>query len=179
MLFTLAARRTLTVILGVALLAASLTAAATAAPKPGFLPGTWVGTGTISGQTAAGEGPVSTFTGKLAFVMKVSPSGAVTGTGSWSRTMVGEGSISARIVAETRTTVAGNSTAPRLVGTYRAVGTFSGHGVTRTSTFAPMKLDEKLVITRAGKCRVTGKHTYQGVTTQWTAQLKGSGTCRA
>jgi len=160
-------------------LAGSFSADGGAAPKPGFLPGTWIGKGTISGNGPATEGPATTFSGKLDFVLVASRDGRVKGTGNWSRTMVGTGSVSATIVAKTRVRVTGTTTAPRLVGTYRAVGRFSGHGVTNTSTFAPVSLNEKLVITRAGKCRVTGSHTFNGVTTQWTAQLKGSGTCRA
>jgi hypothetical protein len=150
-----------------------------AAPKPGFLPGTWIGKGTISGNGPATEGPATTFSGTIDFVLVASPGGKVKGSGNWSRTMVGTGNVSATIVAKTRVKVAGTTTTPRLVGSYRAIGTFTGHGVTTTSTFAPVSLNEKLVITRAGKCRVTGSHTFNGVTTRWTAQLKGSGTCRA
>jgi hypothetical protein len=165
-------------LVAVTALAGSLVATSTAAPKPGFAPGKWIGTGTISGRTSSGGGPLTTFSGKVAFVLTASPDGHVSGTGTWSRTMVGSGPVSAKIVANTSVRVVGTSTAPRLVGTYRAVGTFSGDGITRTSTFAPLKIDELLVIARAGSCRVTGSHTFEGVTTAWSAQLEGSGTCR-
>jgi hypothetical protein len=163
--------------LGIAFGAASV---GLAAPKPGFLPGTWIGTGTISGSGPAVGGPAATFEGKLAFTMTVRRNGAVSGTGSWSRTMTSvDPGVSAIIAAKTSVQVSGSSTAPRLVGTYRAVGTFVGHGVSKTSTFAPATLNETLVITRAGKCRASGSSTVKGVTTTWTAQLKGSGKCNA
>ena len=158
-------------------LVASLATSVGAAPKPGFPAGTWIGKGTITGRGLPTAGPPTVFSGKFDFVMKVGRDGSVSGTGSWYRKMVGTGAVSAVIVAKTRVKVAGDSTQPRLVGTYRVVGTFSGHGVTNTSTFAPVKLSERLVITRAGACKVTGRHTFNGVTTQWAAQLKGSGTC--
>jgi hypothetical protein len=155
------------------------TSAVEAAPKPGFAPGTWIGKGTISGRTSAGGGPTATFSGKLAFVVRVGRDRRVSGSGSWSRTMIGSGSVDAKIVAKAAVRVVGTSTAPRLVGSYRASGTFSGHGVSRATTFAPAKLDERLLITRAGPCRVTGRHVFRGVTTEWSAQLRGSGTCLA
>ena len=160
-------------------LAGSLVAGGAAAPKPGFAPGTWIGKGTISGRSSEGGGPMTTFSGAFDFVLRAAPNGHVSGSGTWSRTMVGSGTVSARIVANTRVNVAGSATAPRLVGAYRAKATFSSDGVTRSSTFAPVKLDETLVIARAGKCRITGRHTFRGVTTEWSAQLEGSGTCRA
>lgn len=169
-------KRALLAALGAALSAASLAGTTHAAPKPGFLPGTWIGTGTISGRSANAIG-TTTFSGKLSFRLKVARDGRVSGTGTWSRTMIGAGRIDAKIAAKTAVRVVGSPTDVRLTGTYRAVGTFSSDDVTRTSTFAPATLNERLRIVRAGTCRVTGKSTFQGVTTTWSAQLAGSGTC--
>lgn len=162
----------------VAAVVAALAASAPAAPKPGFLPGTWKGVGTISGKSV--DGPLTTvFTGKMSFTLKVAPSYSVGGSGVWSMTMKGSGPIASKLSGSAPVTLSGSSVAVRFTGQQKVSGVVSDGAQSRPIGFT-RPLAGKLVITRAGTCRVTGTSPMgAGVRLTWTAVLAGSGTCRA
>jgi hypothetical protein len=57
---------------------------------------------------------------------------------------------------------------------------FRSAGKTRRGPVTEKQLNGRLVIMRAGKCRVVGATVIQpGVTLNRSAKLKGSGTCNA
>ena len=175
---------------GLALTAAAVAlgafaAAGSAAPKPGFLPGTWIGQGTISGSVD--DGPMSAFfNGRISFTMKVSKSLGVSGTGNWKLDMLGsqdapsEYGVDATIVGAANIALKGTGTNVTFSGTQRMQMQFRTGGQTKLGPVTEKPLNGRLVITRAGKCRVVGATVIQpGVTLNWRAKLKGSGTCNA
>ena len=171
-----------------ALLAATTSAGAPLAfakAKPGFLPGVWIGKGTISGQTV--DGPItSTFSGGVTFTLEVAWGGAVTGSGRWNMKLVGvdsdpENGINSQLTGSAALELGGTATEVTFEGSERVVGQVTLYGKSR-----PINLQRentrrgRLVIGRAGKCRVSGVAPIQpGVTLAWSAQLEGSGTCNA
>ena len=174
-------RRTRATLLAAAALAAAALAAVAAAsgqaaPKPGFVPGTWIGTGTISGSSA--DGPLKTvFSGSISFTLKVAPSLAASGSGSWAMTMKGSGPVSSMMKGSAPVQMRGSGSDVRYTGTQKVSGVVSDGTMSRKLSFS-RPLSGRLVITRAGTCRVSGSSTTGGVTLSWSAQLQGSGTCR-
>jgi hypothetical protein len=167
------------------LAAAALTAvlatsafAAQAAPKPGFMPGTWKVVGTIAGSSV--DGPMTTvFTGKVGFTLTVAKSLKVGGDGTWAMTMTGTGPVASTMNGTAAVKLSGTSVDVRFAGQQSVTGTV-GDGVRSTPIRMNRPLNGKLVITRAGKCRVTGTSPMGGgAKLTWTALLAGSGTCRA
>lgn len=176
-----------TAALSALLLAAAAVAAgsASAMPKPGFLPGTWIGKGTINGSVSE-YGMNTQFNGALTFTLTVNPELVVGGSGSWKLTMLGKQdapddyAVSTKTVGTAKVAFDGQATKPMFSGMQhieRLIGS-AGH----VRRFAPLdkRLTGRLVISRAGKCRVNGVTPIQpGVSLTWSAQLNGSGTCNA
>lgn len=168
-----------------AVVAAGAAQAGSAVAKPGFLPGTWLGKGTIKGYVT--DGPMAThFSGGIAFTLKVSPKLAVAGTGSRQLNMLGSQDAPSSYAVDTsmfgtaQIRLTGTSTAVTYAGLQHVTGEFRTANVSRPITMPDKEISGRLVITRAGKCKVTGTSTLQpGVTLTWNAQLKGSGTCNA
>jgi hypothetical protein len=181
-------RRTLVLATALAVVATSLalgTASATdAAAKPGFLPGTWVGKGTISGSSV--DGPMSThFDGGIAFTLKVSKKLSVSGTGTWTLNMLGSedapssSAVDSTMRGSAAITFGGQSTGVTFTGLQKITGEIRSAGVARPFSMQ-RPLTGRLTIVRAGQCFVRGATVIQsGVKLVWSAQLKGSGTCRA
>jgi hypothetical protein len=171
--------------LALAVVAAGAAHAGTAVAKPGFLPGTWFGKGTISGNVT--DGPMSThFSGGISFTLKVSPKLAVGGSGTRQLNMLGAQDAPSSYGVDTSMfgtasiRLAGTSTNVTYAGLQHITGEIRTAGVKRPLTIPDQKVAGRLVIKRAGKCKVTGTSTIQpGVTLSWSAQLKGSGTCNA
>lgn len=157
---------------------ASSTAAAPSAPKPGFLPGTWKVSGTISGSSV--DGPMTTvFTGKVGLTLTVAKNLKVGGSGTWAMTMTGTGPIGSVMNGTAAVKLSGSSVDVRFAGQQSVSGTV-GDGTRSTPISMSRPFSGKLVIKRAGKCRVTGTSPMGGgATLTWTALLAGSGTCRA
>jgi hypothetical protein len=149
-----------------------------AAAKPGFQPGTWNGTGTISGKT--GDGPMSeVWSGKIRFTLVVGPNRKAGGSGDWALTMKGSGPVGGTMTGAAVLRMTGAATDVRFAGTQRISGTVSD-GVRTSSINFTRPVNGKLVISRAGSCRVTGTSPMgPGVTFTWSALLAGSGTCNA
>jgi hypothetical protein len=158
---------------------------ASAAPKPGFLPGTWMGKGTISGNVT--DGPMSThFSGGISFTLKVSPKLAVGGSGTRQLNMLGAQDAPSSYGVDTSMfgtasiRMTGTPTNVTYAGLQHITGEIRTAGVKRPLTIPDQKVAGRLVIKRAGRCKVTGTSTIQpGVTLTWGAQLQGSGTCNA
>jgi hypothetical protein len=180
--------RILATLAGLALLLAGALGGASsagAAPKPGFLPGVWLGQGTIKGSIDE-YGMSTIFNGRVAFTLKVSPKLAVSGSGSWKLDMLGVQDAPSDYGVDTTTV---GTAAIGLSGTATNVGLSGMQHIEReirsggrSTRMAPLErpLSHRLVITRAGKCRVAGTTQIQpGVTLTWSAKLKGSGTCNA
>jgi hypothetical protein len=163
---------------GLAALVVVATASATAAPKPGFLPGTWQVTGTISGR--ASDGPMTTvFGGGIRFTLRIGSNRRAGGTGTWTMTMKGSGPMSSTMRGTAGVTLSGSAVDVRFTGRQTVTGTV-GDGTVSTPIRMSRPLAGKLVITRAGKCRVTGTAPMGGgARLTWTALLAGSGTCNA
>jgi hypothetical protein len=159
------------------LVAATATASPTA-PTPGYLPGKWQVTGTISGSSS--DGPMTTvFGGKLRFTLNVARNLSVGGAGTWAMTMKGTGPVGSTMNGTAAVTLSGTSVDVRFAGQQRVTGTVSD-GTLSTPIRMTRPLTGRLVIKRAGQCRVTGTSPMGGgVTLAWTALLAGSGTCRA
>jgi hypothetical protein len=155
-----------------------VSATAPAAPKPGFLPGTWNVTGTISGSAV--DGPMSTvFGGSIRMTLKVGSNSKVGGNGTWQMTMKGSGPVNSTMNGTAAVTLSGSAVSVRFAGQQSVTGTVSD-GVLSTPIRMSRPLAGKLVIKRAGKCRVTGTSPMNGgAKLTWTALLAGSGTCRA
>jgi len=152
--------------------------AAPAAPKPGFMPGTWKVVGTIAGSSV--DGPMKTvFTGKVGLTLTVARNLTVGGSGTWVMRMTGTGPIGSVMNGTAAVKLSGTSVDVRFAGQQSVSGTV-GDGTRSTPIRMTRPLSGKLVIKRAGKCRVTGTSPMGGgATLTWTAQLAGSGTCRA
>jgi hypothetical protein len=173
-------------VLALPIAAAGVFAAPTqhAIAKPGFAPGTWIGKGKISGKSV--DGPMtSTFSGSIAFTLKVTRNLELTGSGSYALTMVGvdsddpDDAVNSHMKSVASITFGGTPTAPTYAGALHVTGEVVGFGgkVSTPINFTKENFKGRLVITRAGHCKVVGGHTSQGVTVSWTALLKGSGTC--
>jgi hypothetical protein len=166
--------------LGLVVTAATLGSASStwAAPKVGFLPGTWVGTGKISGQT--GDGPMSEeWNGNVRFTLVVSPGLTAGGSGTWALTMKGTGPVASTMNGSAALKMSGPATDVRYTGTQKISGSVSD-GTRSTAINFTRPLTGRLVIARAGKCRVNGSSPMgPGVKFTWSAQLAGSGTCNA
>ena len=155
-----------------------------AKPKPGFLPGTWIGKGTITGTST--DGPMTVhFSGGIAFTLKVAPSLAAKGSGTWRLDMLGsEDAMSNEAVDSTmqgRAAIAlrGSGSRIRFAGLQRVVGEIRSAGRSTPISFT-RPLEGTLAITRAGKCKVSGTTVLpDGVKLVWNATLEGSSTCRA
>ena len=165
-------------VLALAAALASSTAAAPSAPKPGFLPGTWKVSGTISGSSV--DGPMTTvFTGKVGLTLTVAKNLKVGGSGTWAMTMTGTGPIGSVMNGTAAVKLSGSSVDVRFAGQQSVSGTV-GDGTRSTPISMSRPFSGKLVIKRAGKCRVTGTSPMGGgAILTWTALLAGSGTCRA
>jgi hypothetical protein len=88
--------------------------------------------------------------------------------------------VSTKTVGTAKVAFAGPATKPTFSGMQHITRLIRSAG--RTREFAPLdkKLNGRLVISRAGKCKVNGVTPIQaGVSLTWSAQLKGSGTCNA
>jgi hypothetical protein len=175
---TLTRRIAAAAVAAVTLALAGLAHAGQAAPKPGFLPGTWNVTGTISGSSV--DGPMTTvFGGSIRMTLKVAKSYKVGGSGTWQMTMKGSGPVSSSMNGTAAVTLSGSSVDVRFAGQQSVTGTVSD-GALSTPIRMNRPLSGKLVIKRAGKCRVTGTAPMGGgARLTWTALLAGSGTCRA
>jgi hypothetical protein len=175
-------KRIITTISGsLALLAATAicTVSATqAAAKPGFVPGTWNGNGTISGSSV--DGPMSTrFSGSMQFKLQVTGSTAVKGSGAWKLTMKGSGPVGSVMTGTANLTFSGTPTDIRYTGMQVVAGKVSDGTHTSPIRFSK-KISGRLVVTRAGACRVLGGSPMSGgVKLTWTALLAGAGTCNA
>jgi hypothetical protein len=126
------------------------------------------------------------FNGRVAFTLTVSKSLAVSGTGTWKLDMLGsedapsEYGVDATIVGAATIALKGTGTNVRFSGTQRMQTEIRSAGKTRLGPVTERPLNGRLVITRAGKCRVVGSTPIQpGVTLTWSAKLRGSGTCNA
>lgn len=159
------------------------TSTSQAAPKRGFLPGTWNGTGTISGSAV--DGPITThFGGGIAFTIRVDRKLRVSGTGTWRMDMLGssdgpsDSAVDSSMQGSAAIRMGGSASGVTFSGTQKVVGEVRMGGVARAISF-DRPLAGRLVITRAGTCKVVGRSALQsGVTLTWTAVMKGSGTCR-
>ena len=174
-------------ILALAVISALVTAVAAtapAAPKPGFLPGTWIGKGTITGTST--DGPYTThLDGGIAFTLRVDRSLRVSGGGTWKLNMLGSqdgpssSAVDSTMQGTAAITFAGTGAAVTFTGNARVIGEMRMGDIKRPVSFA-QTLAGRLLVTRAGKCRVVGASQVPGGgTLKWTAVLKGSGTCRA
>ncbi len=157
---------------------------ADAKPKPGLVPGTWIGKGTISGSSTDGPFTVH-FNGGIAFTVKVAPSLAAKGSGSWRLDMLGsqdgpsDSAVDSSMQGRAAITLTGSGTKLTFRGTQQVVGEIRTGGIARPVSFS-RPLTGALTITRAGACRVSGQTRMpDGVRLVWSATLKGSGTCRA
>jgi hypothetical protein len=152
--------------------------------KPGFLPGTWTGKGTIAGRSV--DGPMTTtFSGGTTFTLNVAKDLHVSGTGTWRVNMVGTEDADAddAVNSDLRSIAAikfgGTSTNVTFSGRLYVTGEVTAYGKLRQPVKFDRDLNGRLVITRAGHCKVVGGHTLPGgVTVSWSALLKGSGFCR-
>ena len=167
-----------------ALVVALAATTASAAPKPGFLPGTWIGKGTITGTTT--DGPFTThLDGGIAFTLRVDRGLRVSGTGTWRLNMLGsqdgpsDSAVDSTMQGTAAIRFAGTGAVPSFTGNQRVIGEMRMGSMKRPVSFA-QTLAGRLVISRAGKCKVVGGAQMPGGgTLRWTAVLKGSGTCRA
>ena len=166
---------TLTVLIAATAVAAGGASKAQATAKPGFAPGVWHGTATISGTSS--DGPMTTtFRGKVAFTLTVKQSLAAGGTGSWTMTMKGSGPVASTMTGKAALTFSGSGTDVRYAGKQKVTGTVSDGTISRPIGFTKA-ISGRLVITRAGSCKVVGTGPMGGgLTFKWTA-TKGTGTC--
>jgi hypothetical protein len=167
----------ITTALGLAVGALALGTASTAdsAPKPGFAPGSWRGSGTVSGRSI--DGPMTTqFNGRIRFTFTVASDLAVKGSGSWAMTMKGTGPVGSTMKGTAALTMSGTGSDVRFSGMQHVKGVVSDGAVSRPIGFdRPLK--GRLVITRAGTCKVTGTTPMGGgLKFTWTA-TSGTGTC--
>ena len=156
------------------------TASATqTAPKPGFLPGTWIGKGTIKGSVE--DGPMwTTFSGGIAFTLKVDKSFRASGSGSWKMNMLGtqdamsEDAIDTSMFGTASIQLSGSAANPAFKGVMHVVGEIRAFGHKRPMKPFDQPIAKRLVITKANACKVVGSTEIQpGVTLTWTAQRRG------
>jgi hypothetical protein len=154
---------------------AGVAAAAESAAKPGFSPGKWQGTGTFSGSST--DGPMKTvFSGKARFTLTVKPDLSATGTGTWAMTMKGSGPVTSVMKGTAGLTFRGVGSDVRYSGTQKVAGTVSDGTLSQPIRFT-RALKGRLVISRAGSCKVVGSSPMGGgLVFKWTA-TKGAGTC--
>lgn len=157
---------------------------ASAKPKPGFLPGTWTGKGTITGSST--DGPMTVhFSGGIAFTLKVAPSLAAKGTGTWRLDMLGsedamsDEAIDSTMQGRAAISLAGSGTTITFSGLQKVAGEIRVAGTSRPLSFS-RPLNGTLAITRAGACKVSGvTRMPDGVKLVWSAVRKGGSTCRS
>jgi hypothetical protein len=150
-----------------------------AAPKPGFLPGTWVGTGTIKGSVE--DGPMwTTFSGGIAFTLKVDKTFRASGSGSWKMNMLGtqdemsEDAIDSSMFGTASLRLSGSATNVAFKGLMHVVGEIRAYGHKRPMKPFDQEIAKRLVITKATTCKVSGTTQIQpGVTLTWSAKRKG------
>ena len=149
--------------------------AAETAAKPGFAPGVWRGTATISGTSS--DGPMTTaFSGKVRFTLTVKPSLAAGGTGTWTMTMKGTGPVVSTMKGSAALKLTGTGSDVRYTGTQKVAGTVSDGTISHPVGFTRV-IKGRLVITRAGSCKVVGTSPMGGgLSFRWTA-TNGTGTC--
>ena len=163
---------------------ATTATAGTAAPKPGFLPGVWVGSGTIKGSVTDGE-MYTMFNGRVSFTLKVNKSLGVAGTGSWKVDMIGaqtesstQYAVDATIVGTASIALKGTSTNVTYSGKQKLMTQIRAGSRRTTLKESEADLFGRLAITRAYTCKVVGSTVIQpGVTLNWSARLKGGGSC--
>jgi hypothetical protein len=155
--------------------ALALAAAAESAPKPGFAPGVWIGSGTMSGTRV--DGPMTTrLSGAVRFRFTVKPTLAASGTGVMTTTIKGGGPVSSILRSVATLSVSGTGSDARVAGTQKVSGTVSDGTISRDIGFSKA-FAGRLVIARAGSCKVTGTLPMgDGFKFTWTA-TKGSGIC--
>ena len=165
----------LTALFVAAIVAGGHAARAHATAKPGFAPGVWHGTATISGTSS--DGPMTTTCrGKVSFTLTVKRSLAAGGTGSWTMTMKGSGPVASTMTGTAALTFAGSGSDVRYTGKQKVTGTVSDGTISRPIGFT-RAISGRLIITRAGSCKVVGTApTGSGLSFKWTA-TKGTGTC--
>jgi len=160
--------------------AVAATASATqTAPKPGFLPGTWIGKGTIKGSVE--DGPMwTTFSGGMAFTLKVDKKFRTSGSGSWKMNMLGtqdaksEDAIDSSMFGTASLQLSGPATKVAFKGVMHVVGEIRAYGHSRPMKPFDQEIAKRLVITKANTCKVVGTSQVQpGVTLTWTATRKG------
>lgn len=163
----------LVALIALAAVAGSASGAGTAAP--GFAPGKWRGTGTISGSST--DGPMSVvYGGTIRFTITVKANLAAAGTGTWAMTMKGSGPVTSVMKGTAALTLNGSGTDVRYSGMQKVAGTVSDGTISRPIGFTRL-LKGRLVISRAGTCKVVGTSPMGGgAVFKWTA-TKGAGTC--
>lgn len=167
---------TLTILAAIALaVVAGAAPAAETLARPGFAPGKWVGTGTISGSGV--DGPMRVvYGGKIRFALDVKPNLTATGTGTWAMTMKGSGPVTGVMKGTAALELTGSGSDVRYSGTQRVSGTVTD-GTLSTPIRFTRQLKGRLVISRAGSCKVVGTSPMGGgAVFKWTA-TKGTGTC--
>ena len=166
---------TLTAVIAAVAVAVGGAAKAQATAKPGFAPGVWHGTATISGTST--DGPMTTtFRGKVAFTLTVKRSLTAAGTGSWTMTMKGSGPVVSTMTGKAALTFGGSGSDVRYTGKQKVSGTVSDGTISRPIGFT-RAISGRLIITRAGSCKVVGTGPMGGgLSFRWTA-TKGTGTC--
>ena len=150
-----------------------------AAPKPGFLPGTWIGKGTIKGSVE--DGPMwTTFSGGIAFTLKVDKSFRASGSGSWKQNMLGtqdgesKDAVDSSMFGTASLRLGGTATSVAFSGVMHVVGQIKAYGHSRSMKPFDQPIGQRLVITKANACKVVGTSQVQpGVTLTWAAQRKG------
>jgi len=171
-------KRLITTLALVAATAICIVSVTQAAAKPGFVAGTWNGDGTINGSSV--DGPMSTrFDGRMQFKLQVNGSKAVTGSGAWKLTMKGSGPVGSLMTGTANLTFSGTPTDIRYTGMQVVSGKVSDGTVTTPIRFKKA-ISGRLVVTRAGACRVVGgSPTSGGIKLTWTAMLADGRICNA
>jgi hypothetical protein len=160
------------------MLGASPAGAGPTVAKPGFPAGTWIGKGVVKAPTETVADITTTFKGSVKFRLVVSKNGKVRGTGTWRNVQVGTGGgLDSKIVAVTAMKFAGTATNPTFAGTQTTTSDFWIEGKPYGHSVKTKEITGRLVIKRAGHCKVTGGHRNGDTTVAWSALLKGSGKC--
>jgi hypothetical protein len=165
---------TLTVLVAAAAVIVGGASTAQATAKPGFEPGVWRGTATLFSKST--DGPMSTtFSGKVKFTLTVKRNLAAGGTGTAVMTMNGTGPVDGKMNGKATFTFTGTGSDVRYAGSQVVSGTVSDGTISRPIGFT-LKVNGRLVITKAGSCRVVGSTQGKHLNFKWTA-TKGTGTC--
>jgi hypothetical protein len=150
-----------------------------AAPKPGFPSGTWIGNGQMFAETGFDGDLITSMSGSSSFKLKVSKSGKVTGSGTYTVLQTGDGPVASKITGVARITFSGTATDVRYVGKQVVTMKF-GDAVHSNGNTITRNVSGKLTITKARSCRVSGGHLVPGGGTGspwikfvWKATLQG------